>query len=326
MNSPERHHDMKFLLAGIALLLSGLIFLGASIGIYTLDSHFTQGVLALLAGFGFMAAARMQSRMTWAWIPAGLFLIYGVKQLIVAWRPGAQFMPTLVIWALAVGFLLAFRPSSRRWWPIIPVGVLFFAGVEIGIEQFGVFGNTEGPIVLLYGLALTFFAVHLVNRKMNWPLIVAGAMGLIALGITADTFMPGSDLGPAVFTFCLGLVFLVIHFRRRHVWWPVIPGGLLCLVALTIQMEEALGIKEPWSVGFFFLGFAAIFGYLYLISNDVNKLTWARYPAVALAGIAVFILVVEGGGTWFAKIILPLGLLTAGVIYIVRAMRARDRE
>ncbi len=114
MNSPERHHDMKFLLAGIALLVSGLIFLGASIGIYTLNSHFTQGFLALMAGLGFLAAARLQPKMTWAWIPAGLFLIYGAKQLIDSWRPGAQFMPTVVMWGMAVGLLLAFRPSAGR--------------------------------------------------------------------------------------------------------------------------------------------------------------------------------------------------------------------
>ncbi len=71
---------------------------------------------------------------------------------------------------------------------------------------------------------------------------------------------------------------------------------------------------------------AAIFGYLYLISNEVNKLTWARYPAVALAGVGIFVLVVEGGGSMFQNLLLPLGLLVAGVIYIIRALRARGRE
>ena len=74
------------------------------------------------------------------------------------------------------------------------------------------------------------------------------------------------------------------------------------------------------------IGLAALFGYLYLISNEVNRLAWARYPAVALVGLAVFVLVVEGGGSWFQKVLLPLGLLAAGVIYIIRALRARDRE
>lgn len=326
MNSTERHHDLKFLLGGIALLVSGLIFLGASFGIYSLNSNFNQGFLSLLAGLGFLAAARLHSNMKWAYIPAGLFLIYAAKQLIDAWKPGAQFMPTIVMWGLAVGLLLAFRPSARRWWPIIPAGLLFFSGVEIGIEQFRLFGGTDGPIVLLYGLALTFLAVHLVNRQKNWPLIVAGAMLLLALGITADTFFPHSELGPSVFTFGLGLVFLVIHLRRRRIWWPVIPGGVLCLIAMMIQLETTFGLGDPEVPSLLFLGFAAIFGYLYLISNEVNKLNWARYPAVALAGIAIFVLVVEGGGSWFQRIVLPLGLLVAGAIYIIRALRARDRE
>lgn len=326
MNSADQQHDLKFLLAGIALLVSGLIFLGASFGIYSLTSQSGLGFVALLAGLGFLTAARMQQNMRWALIPAGLFLIYAAKQLIDAWRPGAQFMPTVVMWGLAVGLLLAFRPSARRWWPIIPAGLLFFSGVEIGVEQFRLFGGNDGPIFLLYGLALTFFAVHLVNRQKNWPLIVAGSMLLLALGITADTFFPRSDLGPSVFTFGLGLVFLVIHLRRRRVWWPVIPGGVLCLIALMIQLETTFGLGEPEVPCILFFGFAAIFGYLYLISNEVNKLAWARYPAVALAGIAIFVLVVEGGGNLFQKILLPLGLLAAGAVYIIRALRVRGRE
>jgi hypothetical protein len=326
MTSSDRHIDHKFLLGGVALLVSGLVFLGASLGVYTLNSHFSQGVLALLAGLGFLAAARLQANMRWALIPAGLFLILAAKWLISALRPGAQFMPTVVLWCIAVGFLLFFRPNPRRWWPIIPVGVLFFVGLEVGLHQFWGRLDTENPIILFYGFAVTFLAVHLISRQRVWPLIVAGVFGLLALVFTIEEFLPHSDLGPAVFMFCLGLVFLVIHLRRRRVWWPVIPGGMLCMIAVIVQLEETLGISEPWSPCLFFLGMSAIFGYLYLISNEMNKLAWARYPAVALAGVGIFIVVVEGGGQWFGKILLPIALLVAGVIYILRAIKAKGRE
>lgn len=326
MTSTERQIDNKYLLGGIALLISGLIFLGASLGIYSLNSHFSQGVLALLAGLGFLAAARLNVNMRWALIPAGIFLILSARWLIDALRPGAHFMPTVILWSIAVGFLLFFRPSPQRWWPIIPVGVLFFVGVELGIHQLLNRFDTDNPIFLFYGFAVTFLAVHLINRRKVWPLIVAGVFGLLAVVFTIEEFLPQSDLGPAVFTFLLGLVFLVIHLRRRRVWWPVIPGGVLCLIAVIIQMEETLGIGEPWSPCLFFLGMSAIFGYLYLISNEANKLAWARYPAVALAGVGIFVVVVEGGGQWFGKILLPIALLAAGVIYILRAIRAKGRE
>jgi len=326
MGSTHGQSDLKFLLGGVALLVSGLVFTGSSFGLYTLDSNFTLGFLALLACAGFSIAARHQPSMKWAWAPALLFGLLAARWLLVSFQPGASLMPTLINWGLAVGLLFLFPPSPRRWWPIIPAGVLFFSGVQIGFEQLRLPWGPDEPIFILGGLALTFLAVHLINRKHTWPLIVAGIMGLITAGMTAEWIFPRSDVGGAMVAFLMGLIFIVIHLRRRRVWWPVIPGGILCLIPITVSIDETPGLGEPWSICFFFLGVAAIFGYLYLISNASNKLAWARYPAVALACIGVFALVVDGGGFFFRGVLLPLGLLVAGVIYIIRALRARDRE
>lgn len=331
MNGTGRSSDLKYLLGGIALLVSGLILLGATLGVYSLDSHFSLAVLTLAAGIGFSVAARMNTAMRWAAIPAGLFLVYGAIQLMQAMHPGSgfsmgPFIGALVVLGLAVSILLVFKPSPSRWWPIIPSGILFFAGLEIVLQSFWSRADTDGPMVMLYGIAITFLAIHLVNRRSIWSLIAAGAMGLLAVTMTMDALFPRSDLGGSVFTFLLGLVFLFVHFRRRRVWWPVIPGGALCTIALVVQLEDTLRLPGALSPSLFFLGLAAVFGYLYLISNGVNKLAWARYPAVALAGLAVFILLVDGGGRWFASYVLPVALLAAGAVYIIRALRARGRE
>lgn len=331
MNSARQQNDLMFLLGGIALLISGLIFFGANFHIYSLDSNLSKGILALMAGLGFLAGTRFQSKLKWAWIPAAFFLIWAAILLIHAVQPGTRFQPGafiwgLVFWGASIGTLIAFRPSKKRWWPIVAAGVLCFVGLEIVLHHLWPRTDTDGPMVLFYGLAISFFAVHLINRQRIWPLFVAGPLGLLAFVITADEFFPNSDVGPMVFIFCLGLIFLFIHFRRRRLWWPVIPGGVLCTLAVVLHLDETLHIGEPLAPCLIFLGLAAVFGYLYLISNPANKLTWARYPAVALAGIAIFILVVEGGGGVFQRILLPLGLLAAGALYIVRALRARGRE
>jgi hypothetical protein len=326
MGSAHRQSDLKFLLGGVALLVSGLVFTGSSLGLYDLRSDFTHGFLALLACAGFSIAARHQPNMKWAWVPALLFGLLAARWLLASFQPGASIMPTLINWGLAVGFLAFFPPNPKRWWPIIPAGVLFFTGVQIGYEQLRIPWGPDEPIFILGGIALTFLAVHLISRKNTWALIVAGIMGLITAGMTAEWLLPGSDLGGAMVAFLMGLVFIAIHIRKRQVWWPVIPGGILCLIPITVHIDETLGFGEPWGVCFFFLGVAAIFGYLYLISNETNRLAWARYPAIALACVGVFALVVDGGGFIFRGILLPLGLLVAGVIYIIRALRARDRE
>ncbi len=74
MNSAKQQNDLIFLLGGIALLVSGLIFLGANFGIYSLDSHFSRGILALLAGFGFLAGTRFQSSTEMGLDPGGILL------------------------------------------------------------------------------------------------------------------------------------------------------------------------------------------------------------------------------------------------------------
>jgi peptidoglycan/LPS O-acetylase OafA/YrhL len=331
MNSARQQNDTIFLLGGIALLVSGLIFLGASFNIFSLRSNFSQGILALMTGLGFLAGTRFQPKLRWAWIPAAFFLVWAAILLLHALQPGTRYQPGafiwgLVLWGVAIGLLIAFRPSKTRWWPIIVAGVLCFTGLEVVLHHLWPGAGTDGPMVLFYGLALSFFAVHLINRQRIWPLFVAGPLGLLALGLTAEEFFPNSNVGPPVFIFVLGLIFLFIHFRRRRIWWPVIPGGMLCTMAVVIHLDEVMNVGEPLAPCLIFLGLAAVFGYLYLISNDVNKLRWARYPAVALAGIAIFILVVEGGGGLFQRILLPLGLLAAGAVYIFRALRARGRE
>ncbi len=144
--------------------------------------------------------------------------------------PGLFFSPrqSSGVWSSGVGLgtLLAFRPSNNRWWPIILAGILCFCGLEV-VFRASCPGSPDGPLFILFGLAISFLAVHLINRQRIWPLIVAGALGLLALVFTAEEFFPSSDVGPMVFIFCLGLVFLFIHFRRRRIWWPVIPGGVL---------------------------------------------------------------------------------------------------
>jgi|GEM_PF-732383 len=331
MSGTEQSSDLKYLLGGIALLVSGLILLGATLGLYSLDSHFSLAMLTLATGIGFAVASRMNAAMRWAAIPSGLFLIYGTIQLLQSLHPGAgftmgPFIGAMVMVGLAISILLVFKPSPSRWWPIIPSGILFFGGLELVLQHVWSRADSDGPMVMLYGIAITFLAIHLINRRSIWSLIVAGAMGLLAVTFTVEELFPRSDLGGAVFTFLLGLIFLFVHFRRRRVWWPVIPGGILCVLGVFTQLESMFNLPEPFEVCLIFFGFAAVFGYLYLISNETNKLAWARYPAVALAGVGFFALVVDGGGRWFVSYVLPVALLVAGAIYIIRALRARGRE
>ena len=134
MNSAKQRNDLLFLLGGIALMISGLIFLGASSHIYSLDSDLSKGILALMTGLGFLAGTRLQSKLKWAWIPAAAFLIWAAILLLHAVQPGTIFHPAafiwgFVLWGASIGTLIAFQPSKKRWWPIILAGILCFAGL-----------------------------------------------------------------------------------------------------------------------------------------------------------------------------------------------------
>ena len=78
----------------------------------------------------------------------------------------------------------------------------------------------------------------------------------------------------------------------------------------------------------FFFGMGLVFGSLYLIRDEKNRLQWAKVPFIVLTAFSVFILLVSYYAL-LGKVVFPVVLLLLGVYMIYKsAVRSRrvDRE
>ncbi len=193
-------------------------------------------------------------------------------------------------------------------------GALVLAGVVLLLVNLGVFGDQDeaarGALFALAGIA--FLAVFARGRQHWWALIPGFA--LLGLGATA---LFGSVLGAwsgAPFLGAIGVSFGVIFLIDREQWWALIPGGVLLTLALVSGMQGNV------QAGVFFFGLAVTFALVALAPTPDGRQTWAWFPSVALALVAVM---TTGGIRDPLSIIWPAALILAGGFLILRRVVCR---
>src|SRR5512138_1259527 len=112
---------------------------------------------------------------------------------------------------------------------LIAIGAFFLA------QQLGWFGRLELPFwAFAFGLLGVIFLVTFITDRRQWWALIPG---FIMLGVAFMTwnaeaeFMPDTQAG-ALFLFSIGLPFLLIYLVDRRLWWALIPGGVLTVIAL----------------------------------------------------------------------------------------------
>ena len=144
---------------------------------------------------------------------------------------------------------------------LIGLGVLFL------LQQYA--PEWVGGWLFLVGLGVIFLVAYLLNKQYGFliPGCILTGLGIgVALIGDANTDSPQEG---GVVVIALGLSFLAIWLvdmivargRPGH-WWPLIPGGLLTVVGLTLVTDnQALWEKigQWWPLIFILLGVWIIF-------------------------------------------------------------------
>lgn len=129
-------------------------------------------------------------------------------------------------------------------------------------------------------------------------------IGVVAI-VTSRDFHGTAALGfPA-------LAFLLVYLLNPKRWWAIIPGGILASVSLLVTFEALFPRWDTTPI--LFLGFAATFTYLYLLSSKRGGKRWAIYPAILF--IILTVLVNDPSGQlngWF----LPFVLIGGGAFML----------
>ena len=106
---------------------------------------------------------------------------------------------------------------------------------------------------------------------------------------------------------------MVFLWSKRN-WWALIPAGILSGIGaglLWLGSGPESASRANLMNGVMFLVWAAAFGVLWLLRGS-RPTTWAKYPAIGMAIIAVIVLSL--GVT--SGIILPLLVIGAGVVVV----------
>ncbi len=211
------HRSRPQILAGLALIVGGLLFLLQSLGILPQGaSVFWTLAFATSAGI-FLYVFAINRENWWALIPAAALLGIAGAIALGALLPesadpwaGALFMAVL-----SLGFWGIWISHRDAWWAILPAGAVL--SVSAMIVAGGLLPGELAPLsVLFIGLGLTFGLLLLVpteEGRMSWPAVPA--LVLLLLGAFSTLLFSSSLqlLGPALLI--LGGIVLIVRVLRK---------------------------------------------------------------------------------------------------------------
>lgn len=145
---------------------------------------------------------------------------------------------------------------------IIPGVILVVLGLALLAAQFvpGIGGEVVVP-----ALGAAFLVLYFYTRTYGF-LIPGCILTGLGLGILAETRLAVPGVEPVVLG--LGLGFVAIFaidaaYTRFSNWWPLIPGGILVVVALAPAFPQlAPVIGKLWPLGLVIVGLVLVFAAL----------------------------------------------------------------
>ena len=202
---------------------------------------------------------------------------------------------------------------------LIAMGAFFLA------QQLGLLGAVQLPFwAFAFGLlGVIFLGTFVADRRQWWALIP----GCVLLGVAAmiinseNEFIPDQQAG-ALFLFSVGLPFLLIYLADRRMWWALIPGGVLTVIALlTLLSGRVLPGQAIAAIMLF--GLALVFALVRFATRSNPYMGWATWVAVILAVVGALVLI---AGPQAAALIGPAILIGLGLFLLARAYRSRRQS
>lgn len=204
---------------------------------------------------------------------------------------------------------------------LIAMGAFFLA------QQLGVFGTLQLPFwaFAFCLLGVIFLFTFLTDRQQWWALIPGCIMlGLTVVIVNSETQFVTDQQASALFLFSIGLPFLLIYLVDRRMWWALIPGGVLSVLAL-ITFVSGGSVSGQTIAAIMLFGLAAVFAVLRFVTRSSPYMGWATWVAIILAVIGTLVLIT---GPQAATIVGPAILIGLGLFLLARAYwpRLRSRE
>lgn len=200
-------------LAGIALIVFGVVFLLDSVGVLQVSGAVWPALFFGLGGLAFVGVFLNKRDNWWAVIP-GLVLL-GIAG-VIAWGELApagmeEWGGGIFLGCISLAFWIVYLTNREFWWALIPAGVLLTLAVVAGLGSVDN-GSLVGGIFFL-GLALTFGLLSFVKTpegRLKWALIPAAVLLVMGVVITASAAQLFGYIWPAALI--LVGIYLLVRF------------------------------------------------------------------------------------------------------------------
>lgn len=213
-------------------------------------------ILAAVSIPFFAAFATDVRRNWWALIPGSILGFTAIVPIAADRVPG-ELIASLVLFAVALPFLIVFISNPTRRWALIPAGVIGAVAL-IPLSVLLLRDEFVAVFVMLL-IAVPFLVVYLLNRTHWWAIIPAGIMGSIGL---AMLLVGGSDIEGSTGPIFAGLLFfgwaatfgVLWLLRNSHnTQWALIPAAALALVGVICVLASP-ALRYAWPVVLIVLG------------------------------------------------------------------------
>lgn len=223
---------------GVILVLLGGTLLANQMGWLGAWETPIWSIVFVCTGVAFVIVAVGKQENWWAIIPACLFLALAAFIYVIEYNFVSEDLAVGGFLALGLGlpfWLILLVRGRSFWWAAIPAGVLTFIALSIGLVSLG--EQWTGALVL-WGIALPFWIIYVLDRERWWALIPAGTLTTVgATPLIADVW-PGEAVAGVLFggmALTFVLVFLLSGMKREF-RWTLWPAGVLLALAVVIPV------------------------------------------------------------------------------------------
>jgi hypothetical protein len=179
----------------------------------------------------------------------GLLIIGGALSLADATGvfSVSPWMVALFFALAGIGFAIDAARDSRNWWAAIPAGALIGLGALIAFVEGTTAPEEWGAAILLASSGLGFLAVYLMAREHWWALIPAAVLVSVAIIVAS---VPLANTGEEIAVVVLGIMAAIlvglalVPIRGRPMWWPLVPAGILGVVAAFLASGETEALES----------------------------------------------------------------------------------
>ncbi len=202
-------------LGGGLLILVGLLTLLETLNIFPFTGVLW-GVLMGAAGLAFLVYLIGNRSQWWAVIPGVVLVSLSTLILLDTLFPNVNGDVGGIIFLGGIGlaFWFVYVMNTKRWWAIIPAGVLTTLAGTVFFDEFT---RLDGGILFLFGLALTFALVALLPGlpgNQRWPWIPAGILFVISV-LTLFTTLNWTSFFWAILLIVAGLFLIFRNFLPK---------------------------------------------------------------------------------------------------------------